>query len=174
MDFTLTIQSDLTGVLAGRLRREVATVVKETAEEVAADYKLHVTDNTGKFGRIYKRAEISRAYKTGGKRANQFAAMGLDFTSNAASGKTSFVVGYKVHQASLPGQAPATDTGDLAAAIQVDDDKADTDLYADVVNGTEYALALELGSDHLAARPALVPALDAARNLFWQPPNRGD
>lgn len=62
------------------------------------------------------------------------------------------------HQASAPGQAPATDTGRLVGSIAFEKTRggwaAGTSL--------DYGKHLELGTLHMAARPWLVPAANEA------------
>lgn len=70
---------------------------------------------------------------------------------------------YGAHQASAPGQAPANDGGGLAGGIQFLPDGA----LEGVVNVAEdYAPTLEMGGVHVAARPFLTPARDAAEPGF--------
>jgi hypothetical protein len=62
----------------------------------------------------------------------------------------------RVHQASAPGEAPAVDTGNLKANVQSRMTGATTgevDVY------TEYGLYLEMGTRHMAPRPALGPSV---------------
>lgn len=64
---------------------------------------------------------------------------------------------YGKHQASAPGEPPAPDTGDLRRKTQADQK---VEVTADAVTGrivanTEYALALEKGTERMAARPYL-------------------
>ena len=67
---------------------------------------------------------------------------------------------YGSHQASAPGEMPAIDTGALASSIQVEDENRDvTAVYTEM----EYAPILEAGSVHMAARPFMTPAVEAAR-----------
>lgn len=73
------------------------------------------------------------------------------------SGRT-YVRGKVKHQASAPGQAPATDTGNLAGSIGWNVDAST--LTADVFAGASYAVPLELGTRHMRPRPFLGPALD--------------
>ena len=61
------------------------------------------------------------------------------------------------HQASAPGEAPANDLGRLVNSRVVTVDAAA--LLGTVRFATEYALALEKGTVHMAPRPFLVPAL---------------
>lgn len=71
----------------------------------------------------------------------------------------------RIHQASAPGQAPATDLGTLVNSIQtVDTQRGDGE--AEVVVGAEYGLYLEMGTKDIAPRPFLGPAVEAARPKF--------
>ena len=86
--------------------------------------------------------------------------------------------GDKTHTASAPGEAPASDTGNLASNILVQYDK--TKVTASVIANTPYASALEYGSrgdpsrriPPLPPRPFLRPAFllrtgqQAATNVF--------
>lgn len=63
------------------------------------------------------------------------------------------------HQASAPGQAPATDTGMLARNIV----SSAKDGVAVVEARTKYAVHLEYGTRRTAARPFLTPAVERNR-----------
>lgn len=66
-----------------------------------------------------------------------------------------------MHQASAPGEAPATDTGKLVAGITV---VMDGDgLGASVESRAGYSRELEFGTVNLGARPFLTPALEKLR-----------
>lgn len=71
---------------------------------------------------------------------------------------------YGRHQASAPGEAPATDTGHLVNSIHVD--AGPGELAAEVVVGAEYGAYLEFGTTDMAPRPFLGPAVEAARPGF--------
>lgn len=66
-----------------------------------------------------------------------------------------------VHQASAPGEPPASDTGTLVQRSTVEWNARE--LRATVVFRTKYALPLELGTERMEPRPYLRPAL--ARNI---------
>ena len=71
--------------------------------------------------------------------------------------------GNVAHQASAPGEAPATDTGALvnsAYTKKVADADYETGFTA------EYAAALEFGTAKIAPRPYLRPAVEAVRDAF--------
>ncbi len=67
------------------------------------------------------------------------------------------------HQASAPGEAPASDTGNLARRIEINlsPDKLRADIGVHNLLFTPYARALELGNPKtgLEARPFMAPAL---------------
>ena len=62
------------------------------------------------------------------------------------------------HQASAPGEPPATDTGFLVNSIQAELHSDDT--IGTIEFGAEYALPLEGGTEHMAPRPFVVPAIE--------------
>jgi phage gpG-like protein len=66
------------------------------------------------------------------------------------------------HRASAPGQPPATDTGDLASSVA----RVDGELVAAVGTALGYGRDLEFGTSQMAARPWLLPALEASRAHF--------
>ena len=68
------------------------------------------------------------------------------------------VIGYKFHRASAPGEAPATDTGNLANSIYA---RMTGKAEGEVGSTAEYAPVLEFGGAHVAPRPALRPAVQA-------------
>lgn len=70
--------------------------------------------------------------------------------------------GGRSHQASAPGQAPASDTGRLLGSrnTEIEDDG----LVARVSYNTEYARRLEMGDEDFEPRPYLRVALEAKRD----------
>jgi HK97 gp10 family phage protein len=81
-----------------------------------------------------------------------------------ASGET--YVKYKprrVHTASAPGQAPASDTGRLANSIEWD---VMGPMTATVGSKLAYAVHLEYGTRKMAARPFFRPAVERMRKQF--------
>jgi hypothetical protein len=71
--------------------------------------------------------------------------------------------GQKNHQASAPGEAPATDTGALVSSIVY---KQETPLSAIVYSRLPYAYLLEFGTQKIEPRPSWVPAIEANRPIF--------
>lgn len=68
-----------------------------------------------------------------------------------------------VHQASAPGQPPATDTGFLVNSIYVE---RDGPARMTVGSRLAYAAYLEFGTQRMAPRPAWIPAVEKARPEF--------
>jgi hypothetical protein len=71
--------------------------------------------------------------------------------------------GEKNHQASAPGEAPATDTGVLVSSIAY---KQETPLSAIVYSRLQYAYWLEFGTRNIEPRPSWVPAVETNTPLF--------
>lgn len=69
----------------------------------------------------------------------------------------------RTHQASAPGEAPATDTGRLASNINY---KREGKMSASVGSELAYAAMLEFGTTSIDPRPAWVPAVEAAIPKF--------
>lgn len=67
--------------------------------------------------------------------------------------------GRKYHIASAPGQPPAVDTGRLRASITHEVRKESNQIIGLVGTNVEYAPHLEFGTNKMAARPFLRPAL---------------
>lgn len=72
------------------------------------------------------------------------------------------------HQASAPGEAPASDTGRLVQSMRTEHDAAN--LLSGVIFSTAYAAALEYGrlDGSIAARPYARPALASKRKEIGQ------
>lgn len=66
------------------------------------------------------------------------------------------------HQASAPGEAPASDTGKLVGSGEYDVDEAN--LWAVVSFSAFYARLLEFGTRFIAPRPFIMPALDETKD----------
>lgn len=88
---------------------QLRTIVTRNALRVEAEAKRSIQQGT-KSGRLYRRRAITKV--VGARKAREFSAMGL-----RQVGVKKFVVGFKFHRASAPGQAPATDTGNLVNTI---------------------------------------------------------
>tara|TARA_R100001086_G_C11723055_1_gene227453 strand:+ start:82 stop:531 length:450 start_codon:yes stop_codon:yes gene_type:complete len=71
----------------------------------------------------------------------------------------------RTHQASAPGQAPASDTGNLASQIMVK--QIDPDNY-EVQSNAFYSPFLEFGTSKMLARPFLFPATERSRPKIIQ------
>jgi HK97 gp10 family phage protein len=69
----------------------------------------------------------------------------------------------RTHQASAPGEAPATDTGRLANSVTF---QREGKLSVTVGSQIVYAAMLEFGTSRMASRPAWVPAVEDMRDKF--------
>lgn len=69
---------------------------------------------------------------------------------------------YGKHRASAPGDPPAVDTGRLRNATAADTQLREEggDIVGRIVANTDYAAALETGTERMAARPYLRPLRD--------------
>lgn len=70
---------------------------------------------------------------------------------------------YGSHQASAPGEAPATDLGNLAAGIT---GEMVSELTGEVIVAAEYGPVLEFGGAEIEPRPFLQPSLDTVSPSF--------
>jgi HK97 gp10 family phage protein len=68
------------------------------------------------------------------------------------------------HQASAPGEAPATDTGKLASSAEWEVDE--TSLWAVISFSAFYARMLEFGTRFIRPRPFIFPTLDELKGRF--------
>jgi HK97 gp10 family phage protein len=67
---------------------------------------------------------------------------------------------YGNHTASAPGQPPAIDTGRLVGSVfSTGVERIGGDLAVRVGTNTEYAIYLEQGTERMAARPFIAPAV---------------
>lgn len=85
--------------------------------------------------------------------------------SSVHEGSRALTVTYTPHQASAPGEAPATDTGALVNSIQT---RVESELVVVVESGMEYAPHLEYGAPraNIAPRPAWTPEAELAARTY--------
>lgn len=96
---------------------------------------------------------IAQDVRTNAVRSIQSLSSGREVTRYTAAGN-----GY-VHVASAAGDAPNTDSGDLANDIGVDP----KGIGFEVISGSAYSEDLEFGTVNMAARPFMVPAAEKSR-----------
>lgn len=136
--------------LSADTRQALGKVVRNTAAKIELRAKLAI--QTGpKTGRVYEKGETAVSFKT---------KAGKEVSFIARKGKKA-----KTHQASAPGEAPATDEGHLVNSIQT---VSHGELSSEVRVGADYGATLELGSEDgkTAARPYLGPAVENVRPAF--------
>ena len=106
-------------------------------------------------------AEINKALFASAKHVEAEAKRSI--VSGQKSGRT-----YKrrsvTHQASAPGEAPASDTGRLVNTITSYLNTSEGESTVVAGRGTvKYAAMLEFGTRHIAARPFMFPALEKSK-----------
>ena len=93
-----------------------------------------------------------------------------DILSRPGGGR---IYGRRKHRASAPGEPPAVDTGNLRNHIEGNEPGvlSDGTVLGRIVANTEYAEALEVGTERMAARPYLSRLFDehapALLEAFW-------
>jgi len=70
----------------------------------------------------------------------------------------------RTHRASAPGEAPASDTGNLVSNIMVEDNKDSVE----VQSKAEYSKFLEYGTSKMEARPYMFPAYEKSKDKIIQ------
>lgn len=83
-----------------------------------------------------------------------------DMAKTSRNTMVSYRTGNVTHHPSLPGNAPAPDTGNLRASIHYTVDEKKQSVVGRVGTDVEYGKMLEYGTSHIAPRPWLKPALD--------------
>ena len=140
-------------ILAAEIAGRADTVCERTAQAVEANAKLLI-QNPPKTGRIYELGERNVTFLTGGGAKGKVRV--VSFTVN--KGKAS-----RQHQASAPGEAPATDTGNLVNT-GYSERKGTADW--EVGFSAEYAAPLEYGTPTILPRPYLRPSVEKHRQGF--------
>lgn len=123
-------------MLEQQVQQALDATMKGCAQIVANDAKTRVARGP-KTGRVYT----------------------TRFLTNRTTGRIFPTEERVPHQASAPGEAPATDSGKLVGSI-VADAKGGRGI---VEARSAYAIHLEYGTRRMAARPFLVPAFEANR-----------
>lgn len=111
-------------------------------------------------------ATVAKEVLRAGRRVQNYAIRSVQRVSGQGKTVTRYHAGQAPYQhtASLPGQAPNTDTGELARGIQLEVVMGDVQVGVES-SQDEKANALEFGTTDgkLAPRPLLFPALEATR-----------
>jgi len=102
---------------------------------------------------VERRAKV--AIQTGAKTGTVYRVQS-GFKRSSSGGSVQYVRSYKSHQASAPGEAPATDTGNLVNSIS----NRHVKLWEGEVRvSADYSYVLEFGGVHMAPRPFMAPAV---------------
>lgn len=156
---------------------KLAAEIKEKADVVAADTAKQILEHAQvlissgpKTGRTYARGAVKR--RLGKKdrvfdvtlfgQTRQYTQYGLSVTKSKR-GNLYKTVGYKLHRASAPGEAPATDIGNLVNSGYAK--RARRGLWH-VGFHAKYARGLEFGTPKILPRPFLRPAVERFREAF--------
>jgi hypothetical protein len=145
-------------------RGDLQQVVTKAAFALEAEAKLRIQQGP-KTGRAYARRAITRV--VGVKRAKELSGLGFKRARGGNSAK--FVVGFRIHRASAPGESPASDSTHLANSIRAKQATSDArGVHAEMIVGANYGQALEEGASgtgksrtgRIEARPYVAPALE--------------
>jgi HK97 gp10 family phage protein len=112
--------------------------------------------------------EIQVALKASGERVRGEAIKSI--LEGNKSGKI-YRRGSVTHKASAPGEAPANDTGRLASSI-ISIQNKDESLVIAGRGQVKYAAFLEFGTERMAERPFMLPALEKSRNWIKERLNK--
>lgn len=136
------------GAMGAEMRVVADHICRTTAHQVEARAKLKI-QNPPKTGRIYELGEHTVSFTTkGGKEVSFTVRKGVES---------------RQHQASAPGEAPATETGALDNSGYTK--RLGTADY-EVGFTTEYAAPLEFGTPRIEPRPYLRPSVEEERAQF--------
>jgi hypothetical protein len=129
--------------------------IKTTIEQFTKDMLDAVDVEVEEIGREYRRRLLVEL---------QSIKHGKRYKSKHAAGATAY------HTASAPGESPANLSGDLAGSIKISRDDASNRDYLEVsiYSDSLYALELEIGGRHYAARPMWIPVAQAIQDEFIQ------
>lgn len=136
-------------------RRSLQQVVTRFTFALESTVKISIQQGP-KTGRVYQRRAIRK--RVGAKTAQQ---LGL----RRSAGK--FIVGFGFHRASAPGQPPASDTGNLVNSVKGEAATIDArGVHAKLRVNANYGQFLEEGTDRMAKRPYIAPAIRKEQPKF--------
>jgi hypothetical protein len=151
-------------------RKDLEQAVTRAAFALEGEAKVRVQQGN-KSGRTYRRGPITAI--VGAKRAKEFTLLGLkrarDHGPFKGKNQAKFVVGFKLHRASAPGESPASDSSHLANSIRAKPAKSDQrGVHAQLEVSAAYGLPLEEGAKgtgkkrtgRIAPRPFIAPSLE--------------
>ena len=156
MDFSVTIVGlDQLASASADIRQAVADQINAgvyaAAQQIRTEAIKSIQDGE-KTGRIYNRGSSKKVVGTK-----------VSFGSGGASAGGAIRKGF--HQASAPGEAPASDTGALASRGIVAALSGPGEATATAGgNGVIYASMLEFGTSRIAPRPFMIPALEKSKD----------
>ncbi len=128
------------------MKIEGTAELNRAMQKLSADAERYVSDAVNATG-VELRGDIVKRYQ-------RSAATGRVYQKSNPK---------RTHQASAPGEAPATDTGRLASSVVFS--RAGR-LAAEVETKVAYGAMLEFGTQNIAMRPAWRPAVEAMQPKF--------
>lgn len=155
--------------LAAEIQQKADAVAGNTAQQILTHSQMLIQSGP-KTGRVYATGAVKR--RLGKKdrvfdvtlfgQTRQYTQYGLSVTKSKR-GNLYKTVGYKMHRASAPGEAPATDIGNLVDSGYAK--RARRGLWH-VGFHAKYARGLEFGTPRILPRPFLRPAVEKYRHAF--------
>jgi HK97 gp10 family phage protein len=133
--------------------------------------RISVTSNAKDVNR-----RLERRVKKANRDIEKLVKLGTGLVRNTAvnniqggvkSGKI-YKRGTKTHQASAPGEYPASDTGDLAASISQSYIRRGHQHIGKTTASMEYGKHLEYGTMNMQSRPFMFPSLEKNRRKILQ------
>jgi len=132
--------------MVGTLRIEGEAELNRALAKLGEDAERHIADAVNATG-LELRGDIVKRYQRG-------PATGIVYQKSNPT---------RTHQASAPGEAPATDTGRLASGVVF---SRIGRLAAEVESKVAYGAMLEFGTQNIAMRPAWRPAVEAMQPKY--------
>lgn len=146
MRLSVRVDSNRFAELRRMFESEAARIVLQTGTVIERDSKQSMRGP--KHGNVYHRGAVKKSYRAGSKHLKKYAGKKAVFSG----GRVSVTVGYKLHRASAPGEAPAIDYGKLVNSIEMVFQRP---LLRSIVFATAaYAIRLEKNLNRPFMRPA--------------------
>jgi hypothetical protein len=131
-------------------------------EAMATELSRVITSAVADHGNVSVRAVLQAV----GIRVVNRVKVSIQKSGRASNPRTGKRAGPRDHVPSAPGQPPATDTGRLVQSYDYVVGQDALGMFVRVGSNVDYAIPLEIGTRHMAPRPALGPAVIAETALI--------